>query len=350
MERRRRGQGGESSGTKEDQMEKKITEWVAGLSLGEEEEALMYVPREEQEAAMKEWDAEENPLKRQAIEDEKRMEWKFRLTRERKRRMEAASHAAKELAEVKKQREQMATQVDLLGRMEIMARNIERLAQVQEEQYLFGRGQDIALRSIRLGLRDFARELVAQVGSEEHEGHLRQVLEKLKEANFKINAKKCEWAKTQVLYLGHVLDGGGIKPEDSKIAAIRDWPTPRTLTELWSFLGLANYYKKFVRNFSTFAAPLRRLLKKEAIWKWDKDCTSAMKKLKHALIEYPVLKVADPSLPFVVTTDASQYGIVVVLQQDDGNGYTPVEFMSARMPSEKVATSMRGNSTLSGKL
>ncbi|GBG58708.1 hypothetical protein CBR_g109 [Chara braunii] len=174
---------------------------------------------------------------------------------------------------------------------------------------------------------------------QEHQGHLRQVLEKLREANFKINAKKCEWAKTQVLYLGHVLDGDGIKPEDNKIAAIRDWPTPRTLTELLSFLGLANYYRKFVRNFSTIAAPLRRLLKKEAIWQWDRDCTSALKKLKRALIEYPVLKVADPSLPFVVTTDASQYGIGAVLQQDDGNGYRPVEFMSARMPSEKVVTS-----------
>ncbi|GBG71210.1 hypothetical protein CBR_g8513 [Chara braunii] len=174
---------------------------------------------------------------------------------------------------------------------------------------------------------------------QEHQGHLRQVLEKLREANFKINAKKCEWAKTQVLYLGHVLDGDGIKPEDSKIATIRDWPTPRTLTELRSFLGLANYYRKFVRNFSTIAAPLRRLLKKEAIWQWDKDCTFALKKLKRALIEYPVLKVADPSLPFVVTTDASQYGIGAVLQQDDDNGYRPVEFMSARMLCEKVATS-----------
>ncbi|GBG60382.1 hypothetical protein CBR_g4340 [Chara braunii] len=111
------------------------------------------------------------------------------------------------------------------------------------------------------------------------------------------------------------------------------------MTKLRSFLGLANYYRKFVRNFSTIAASLRRLLKKDAIWKWDKDCTSALKKLKRALIKYPVLKVADPSLPFVVTTDASQYGIGAVLRQDDGNGYKPVEFMSARMPSEKVATS-----------
>ncbi|GBG73311.1 hypothetical protein CBR_g13030 [Chara braunii] len=174
---------------------------------------------------------------------------------------------------------------------------------------------------------------------QEHQGHLRQVLEKLREANFKINAKKCEWAKTQVLYLGHILDGDGIKPEDNKIAAIRDWPTPRTLTELRSFLGLTNYYRKFVRNFSTIAAPLHRFLKKEAIWQWDEDCTFALKRLKRALIEYPVLKVADPSLPFVVTTDASRYGIGAVLQRDDDNGYRPAEFMSARMPSEKVATS-----------
>ncbi|GBG86476.1 hypothetical protein CBR_g41471 [Chara braunii] len=117
LERRRVGGRGESSGTKEHQMEKKITEWVAGISLGEEEEALMYVPREEQEAAIRAWDAEEDPLKRQAMEDEKRMEWKFRLMRERKRRMDAASEVAKELEEVKKQRDQMATQVDLLGKM-----------------------------------------------------------------------------------------------------------------------------------------------------------------------------------------------------------------------------------------
>ncbi|GBG78126.1 hypothetical protein CBR_g26163 [Chara braunii] len=166
LERRRTGQRGESSGVKEDPLEKKITEWVASLSLGEEEEALMYVPREEQEAAMKEWDAEEDPLKRQTIEDEKRMEWKLRLMRERKRRVDAVSQAARELEEIKQQRAQMEAQADLSGKVQVMARNIERLAQVQEEQYRFVRSQDIALRSIRLGFRDFARELVMQVGSE----------------------------------------------------------------------------------------------------------------------------------------------------------------------------------------
>ncbi|GBG76352.1 hypothetical protein CBR_g22099 [Chara braunii] len=104
--------------------------------------------------------------------------------------------------------------------------------------------------------------------------------------------------------------------------------------------GLTNALATFQRCMNDLLRPwLDRLLRKETIWKWDKDCTSAMKKLKQALIECPVLKVADPSLPFVVTTDASQYGIGAVLQPDDGNGYRPVEFMSAMMPSEKVATS-----------
>ncbi|GBG81914.1 hypothetical protein CBR_g34096 [Chara braunii] len=202
-----------------------------------------------------------------------------------------------------------------------------------EEQVL------VAFQAFKDEAASFARSLAHAAGCENNLVAYSKVLEKLREANFKINAKKCEWAKRQVLYLGHMLNGDGIKLEDSKIATIKDWSMPCTLTELRSFLGLANYYRKFMRNFSTLAAPLRRLLKKEAIWQWDKDCTSTLKRLKRALIEYPVLKVADPSLPFAVTTDASQYGIGAVLQQDDGNGYRPVKFMSARMPSKKVATS-----------
>ncbi|GBG71527.1 hypothetical protein CBR_g8945 [Chara braunii] len=288
----RRKERGESSGVSEDEkkLENMVSEWVANLSLGEDEEALMYIPQDKRDVVMAEIKVLTDPLEQQAVEEEKILEWKLRLRRQRRRRISPATDLEKELVAAAEQHTNALTQGDLQSKVDAIAKSID-------------------------------------------------VLWKLREANFKINAKKCEWAKTHVLYMGHVLDGDGIKLEDSKIVAIRDWPTPCTLTELRSFLGLANYYRKFVRNFSTIAASLRRLLKKEAIRKWDKDCTSALKKLKRALIEYPVLKVADPSLPFVVTTDASQYGIGDVLQQDDGNGYRPVEFMSARMPSEKVATS-----------
>ncbi|GBG89041.1 hypothetical protein CBR_g48649 [Chara braunii] len=275
---------GSSGGTMkrdiDDEIEKKISEWVANFSLGEEEEAESYVTEDEEAALASELAAMTDPMERREREEEQKLAWNLRMKREKKRRREEVNKMTAEVAKV---------------------------------QEVLGQPDDKAKWD--------------------------KVLEKLREADFKINPKKWEWAKTQVLYLGHVLDGDGIKPEDSKIAAIRDWPTPHTLIELWSLLDLANYYRKFVRNFSTIVASLRRLLKKEAIWQWDKDCTSALKKLKRALIKYPVLKVADPSLPFVITTDASRYGIGAVLQQDDDNGYRPVEFMSARMPSEKVATS-----------
>ncbi|GBG65782.1 hypothetical protein CBR_g52373 [Chara braunii] len=158
---------GETSGTKKEDswLEKKVSEWVANLSLGEEEEAMLYVPREEQETVVKELEAEEDPLKRQTIEEEKKLEWKLHLTRERNKRLEAASKVAKELEEVKQLRVQMEAQADFQGKMEVMARNIKCLAQAQEEQYLFGRSHDIALRSIRLGFREFVREMIMHVGS-----------------------------------------------------------------------------------------------------------------------------------------------------------------------------------------
>ncbi|GBG71810.1 hypothetical protein CBR_g9219 [Chara braunii] len=174
---------------------------------------------------------------------------------------------------------------------------------------------------------------------EDHKKHLRLFLGKLREGNFKLNPKKSEFAKPEVLYLGHIVNEEELRPEAKKISAIRDWPQPKSITELRSFLGLASYYRKFVRNFSFVVAPMIRLLKKGTIWLWDNDYESSMKKLKYALTHYPVLKIADPSLPFIVTTDASQYGIGAVLQQDDGKGYRPIEFMSARLPTQKVADS-----------
>ncbi|GBG84364.1 hypothetical protein CBR_g38336 [Chara braunii] len=246
------------SAAKEDPLEKKIMEWVVNLSLGEKEEALMYVTREEQEAAMKEWDAEEDPLKRQTIEDEKRMEWKLRLMRERKRRVDALSQAARELEEVKKQGEQVAALADLLGKMPVMARNIECLTQVQEEQYQFGRSQDLALRSVQQGFRGFARELVMQVGLE-------------------VKAR----LENRERYCTRAIEGARLAAPKEEEARPRREPVK---------VKFPDSYSGKEENFDKREANIKTLLKKETIWKWDKDCKSAMKKLKQALIEYPVLK------------------------------------------------------------
>ncbi|GBG91821.1 hypothetical protein CBR_g53712 [Chara braunii] len=375
--------GGTMKWETDTELEKKISEWIANLSLGEDEEAESYATKDEKAALAAELAAMTDPMERREGRRAKRPYADKsqqagitfdQLSREvvlyESKSMPVTTFWHKDLEKGKKwknrtisghvkAKDHMILTLEKGGTDEVPYDQIE--WGLENDGSSVGQGRSFAAvaaggrpqggggqgqRAQAMGGRGPGAQGVGEQGNrqagvylddilvfsktlQEHQGHLRQVLEKLREANFKIN-KKCMWAKTQVLYLGHVLEDG-IKPEDNKITVI-DWSMPRTLTELRSFLGLANYYRKLVRNFSTIVAPLRSLLKKEAIWQWDKDCTSALKKLKRALIEYPVLKVADPSLPFVVTTDASQYGIGAVLQQDDSNSYRPVEFMSARMP------------------
>ncbi|GBG69794.1 hypothetical protein CBR_g4623 [Chara braunii] len=162
LERRR----GPHIGNRDDEMDKRISEWVANLSLGEEEEVTMYIPKDDQEAALTKWEAEKDVLKRQAMEDEQRMEWKLAMMREKKRRVEAAGEAVKELEEVQKLSLKLTPQVDLKRKVEILAQSVERLAKIQEQQYEFSRSQDIDVRSMRMGFRDFARELIGALGAE----------------------------------------------------------------------------------------------------------------------------------------------------------------------------------------
>ncbi len=106
-----------------------------------------------------------------------------------------------------------------------------------------------------------------------------------------------------------------------------------------SLLGLASYYRKFVPKFSISALPLSRLTSKNVSYTWDEESTTAFAALKEALVSHPVLRIADPKLTFVVTTDAGMYEIDAVLQQDDSDGLRPLEFYNKRMPSHKVAAS-----------
>ncbi|GBG82551.1 hypothetical protein CBR_g34928 [Chara braunii] len=102
---------------------------------------------------------------------------------------------------------------------------------------------------------------------------------------------------------------GCIRPEDAKVASIRDWPRPHTVTEVRSFLGMCGYYRNFVKNYSTAASPLADLTRLDTPWDWSDEYEAAFKRLKHALMNHEVLMVPDPQKPFIVTTDASQYDI-----------------------------------------
>ncbi|GBG72349.1 hypothetical protein CBR_g11926 [Chara braunii] len=174
---------------------------------------------------------------------------------------------------------------------------------------------------------------------EEHVAYLDKVLSLLRQHKFKINGEKCEFGPTRTLYLGHEISADDMKPDDAKVASIRGWPRPQSVTEMRSFLGMTGYYHNFVKNYSIVAAPLTDLTRLDIPWEWTDRCEAAIRQLKHALTHHEVLKLPDRDKSFVVTTNASQYGIGAVLAQQEGKKFRPVEYMSKKMPSQKLTKS-----------
>jgi len=175
--------------------------------------------------------------------------------------------------------------------------------------------------------------LVFSRSAEEHIQHLRIVLDKLRANKLYAKLSKCEFAKEQVEYLGHIVSSKGIQPDPAKVKAIKDWPDLTTVHDVQSFLGLANFYRKFIQGFAHMATPLTDLLLHQKPFKLTKSEQEAFAQLKTALITAPVLALPDPDLTFMVTTDASQYAIGGVLaQQHEGAPVpNPVAFESRKL-------------------
>lgn len=162
---------------------------------------------------------------------------------------------------------------------------------------------------------------------EEHAQHLRVVLQALREHELYIKLEKCSFAKEEVSFLGHKIGGGKIMMEDKKVKAIREWEEPKTVPQLRSFLGLVNYYRRFIRGYSTICAPLTDLLKKNKPWVWSMPCQKAFDALKEAVTSEPVLALPDHDKAFEVHTDASDFSIGGVLMQE---GH-PIAFESRKL-------------------
>lgn len=157
--------------------------------------------------------------------------------------------------------------------------------------------------------------------AEEHDRHLRLVLDVLKHYSLTCNVNKCHLNKTELLYLGHIISAEGIKADPAKIKAIVAYPRPQDLRGLRSFLGMANYFRKFIARYSMIAKPLTDLLKKNTNVQaaWTDEAEKGFIKLKQALTEAPVLTVPDwtSKEPFTLVTDASYKGIGGILMQND---------------------------------
>ena len=146
---------------------------------------------------------------------------------------------------------------------------------------------------------------------------LRQVFQRLRQANLKLKASKCHLFRTQVSYLGHEVSSEGVSTQQDKIEAIRTWPTPTNVSEVRSFLGLASYYRRFVEGFARIAKPLHQLTEKghAGQFGWSSVCQAAFDELKQRLMCAPILAYPNPEGEFILDTDASKDGIGGVLSQ-----------------------------------
>ncbi|CAI5671544.1 unnamed protein product [Oreochromis niloticus] len=150
--------------------------------------------------------------------------------------------------------------------------------------------------------------------------HLSEVFSAIRRAGLRLNPAKCRLLARETTFLGHVISAQGITTDSAKVAAVRDWPTPSNVKQLRSFLGLASYYRRFIKGFATIASPLHRLTDKGQPFGWSDACAAAFAQLKEALTRAPVLAYPDARQPFIVDTDASNVGVGAVLSQQGEAG------------------------------
>ena len=151
---------------------------------------------------------------------------------------------------------------------------------------------------------------------EQHLERLEAVFQRLRWANLKLKPSKCKLFQLKVKFLGSVVSEKGIEPDPDKLTAISEWPVPENLTEVRAFVGLASYYRRHVEGFSDIAKPLSELTKKNQPFLWGPEQQSAFDKLKYCLTHYPVLAPPIPGGKYIIDTDASDFAMGAVLQQE----------------------------------
>ena len=166
-----------------------------------------------------------------------------------------------------------------------------------------------------------------------HLATLNKVLDTLAKAGLKIEINKCSFLKCNISFLGHSIDRDGLHMLRDKVKAVQDFPTPRNPDNVRSFLGLASFYRNFIRNFAKRAAPLTKLTRHGTEFVWGTQEETCFQDLKHALTSYPILTFPNYTKPFHLTTDASTSGLGAVLQQEDDSGRKRVIAFASRAVS-----------------
>lgn len=159
---------------------------------------------------------------------------------------------------------------------------------------------------------------------EDHINKLEKIFKRLALAELKLQPQKCHFLKKEIIYLGHKCSEKGCEPDPEKTIAIQDIKEPKNVKEIQSFIGIANYYRRFIPNFAKIAIPLIKLTRKNNAFLWTEECTTAFNKLKELLVSNNVLAFPNFNKPFAISTDASNEALGAVLSQDD----KPIAFAS----------------------
>lgn len=169
---------------------------------------------------------------------------------------------------------------------------------------------------------------------EEHNVNLKKLYMRLRDVGLKLQPHKCEYLVTELHYLGHLITPTGIKPNPFKLRAVAKFPEPRNKEQIKQFLGLAGYYRKFIKDFSKIASPLITLLRNDQEFIFSTACRQAFERLRRELCSDRVLMFPDFKKPFFLTTDACDYAIGGVLEQlDDNNQRRPIAYASRTLNS-----------------
>ena len=155
--------------------------------------------------------------------------------------------------------------------------------------------------------------LVGTNSEEEHDEIVVEVLKRLEENDLHVKPEKCSWKTNKVNFLGVIMGQGKIEMEEGKVEGVLNWPVPKTVRDVRKFLGLANYYRRFIKNFATLAKPLNILTRKEEKWKWEESQQKAFEQLKGIFTMRPLLVAPNLDKEFRVETDAFNFATGGVL-------------------------------------
>jgi hypothetical protein len=161
-------------------------------------------------------------------------------------------------------------------------------------------------------------------------------MERLRSANFVLNESKCSFRKAEVSYLGHTISASGVRPNGEKVAAILRISAPKCLANLQSFLGMTNYYRRFIPRYSDLTEPLHALTRSSAVWHWDQIHENAFNELKSTLAQRTTLQFPVPAWTYVVATDASNTGLGATLcQKDESNNVHVIAYLSRTLTNSE---------------